>query len=101
MKILLIGSGGREHALAWAIAGSPLTEELIIAPGSAAMESLGRCVDVGAEDLDGLLALADDIRPDLVVVGPEAPLVAGLVDRLTAAGHTAFGPTAAAAQLEG
>jgi phosphoribosylamine--glycine ligase len=101
MKILLIGSGGREHALAWAIAGSPLTEELIIAPGSAAMESLGRCVDVGAEDLDGMLALADDIRPDLVVVGPEAPLVAGLVDRLTAAGHAAFGPTAAAAQLEG
>jgi phosphoribosylamine--glycine ligase len=101
MKILLIGSGGREHALAWAIAGSPLTEELIIAPGSAAMESLGRCVDVGAEDLDGLLALADGIRPDLVVVGPEAPLVAGLVDRLTAAGHAAFGPTAAAAQLEG
>ena len=101
MKILLIGSGGREHALAWAIAGSPLTEALVIAPGSAAMASLGRCVDVGAEDIDGLLALADDMGPDLVVVGPEAPLVAGLVDRLTAAGHAAFGPTAAAAQLEG
>ena len=101
MKILLIGSGGREHALAWAIAGSALTDELIIAPGSAAMASLGRCVDVGAENLDGLLALADDIKPDLVVVGPEAPLVAGLVDRLTAAGHAAFGPTAAAARLEG
>jgi phosphoribosylamine--glycine ligase len=101
MKILLVGSGGREHALAWAIANSALTDELIIAPGSAAMASLGRCVDVGAENLDGLLALADDIKPDLVVVGPEAPLVAGLVDRLTAAGHAAFGPTAAAAQLEG
>ena len=101
MKILLIGSGGREHALAWAIAGSPLTDELIIAPGSAAMASLGRCVDVGAEDLDGLLALAGEIAPDLVVVGPEAPLVAGLVDRLAAAGHAAFGPTAAASQLEG
>ena len=101
MKILLIGSGGREHALAWAIAGSALTEELVIAPGSAAMAKLGRCVDVGAEDIDGLLALADEIRPDLVVVGPEAPLVAGLVDRLTEAGHAAFGPTAAAAQLEG
>ncbi|MEC8641364.1 MAG: phosphoribosylamine--glycine ligase [Pseudomonadota bacterium] len=101
MKILLIGSGGREHALAWAIAGSPLTDELVIAPGSAAMASLGRCVDVGAEDIDGLLALAADIGPDLVVVGPEAPLVAGLVDRLTAAGHVAFGPTAAAARLEG
>ena len=101
MKILLIGSGGREHALAWAIAGSPLTDELVIAPGSAAMASLGRCVDVGAEDIDGLLALAADIGPDLVVVGPEAPLVAGLVDRLTADGHVAFGPTAAAARLEG
>ena len=101
MKILLIGSGGREHALAWAIAGSPLTDELVIAPGSAAMAALGRCVDVGAEDMDGLLALAGEIAPDLVVVGPEAPLVAGLVDRLTAAGHAAFGPTAAAAQLEG
>ena len=101
MKILLIGSGGREHALAWAIAGSPLTDELVIAPGSAAMAALGRCVDVDAEDMDGLLALAADISPDLVVVGPEAPLVAGLVDRLTAAGHAAFGPTAAAAQLEG
>lgn len=101
MKILLIGSGGREHALAWAIAGSPLTDELVIAPGSAAMASLGSCVDVGAEDIDGVLALAGEIAPDLVVVGPEAPLVAGLVDRLTAAGHAAFGPTAAAAQLEG
>jgi phosphoribosylamine--glycine ligase len=101
MKILLIGSGGREHALAWAIAGSALTDELIIAPGSAAMASLGRCVDVGAEDLDGLLALADEIAPDLVVVGPEAPLVAGLVDVLTDAGHAAFGPTAAASRLEG
>lgn len=101
MKILLIGSGGREHALACAITGSALTEELIIAPGSAAMTSLGRCVDVGAEDLDGLLALADEIAPDLVVVGPEAPLVAGLVDLLTAAGHAVFGPTAAASQLEG
>ena len=101
MKILLIGSGGREHALAWAIAGSALTEELIIAPGSAAMRTLGRCVDIGAEDIDGLAALADEVGPDLVVVGPEVPLVAGLVDRLTAAGHAAFGPTAAAAQLEG
>ena len=77
MKILLIGSGGREHALAWAIAGSALTEELVIAPGSAAMGSLGRCVDVGAEDIDGLLALADDIGPDLVVVGRKHRLSPG------------------------
>ena len=101
MKILLIGSGGREHALAWAISGSALTEALIIAPGSDAMAGLGRCADVAADDLDGLLALAATEKPDLVVVGPEAPLVAGLVDRLEAAGIPAFGPSAAAAQLEG
>ena len=86
MKILLIGSGGREHALAWAISGSALTESLVIAPGSDAMATLGRCAGVAADDLDGLLALAEAERPDLVVVGPEAPLVAGLVDRLEAAG---------------
>ena len=101
MKILLIGSGGREHALAWSISGSALTESLVIAPGSDAMAALGRCANVAADDLDGLLALAEAERPDLVVVGPEAPLVAGLVDRLEAAGIPAFGPSAAAAQLEG
>ena len=101
MKILLIGSGGREHALAWAIFESALTESLVIAPGSDAMATLGRCARVAADDLDGLLALAEAERPDLVVVGPEAPLVAGLVDRLGAAGIPAFGPSAAAAQLEG
>ena len=101
MKILLIGSGGREHALAWAISGSAMTETLLIAPGSDAMAALGRCMDVAADDLDGLLALAEAEQPDLVVVGPEAPLVAGLVDRLTAAGFAAFGPSAAAARLEG
>ena len=101
MKILLIGSGGREHALAWAISGSALTETLLIAPGSDAMAALGRCVDVAADDLDGLLALAATEQPDLVVVGPEAPLVAGLVDRLSQAGFAAFGPSATAARLEG
>ena len=101
MKILLIGSGGREHALAWAISGSALTESLVIAPGSDAMATLGRCAGVAADDLDGLLALAEAERPDLVVVGPEAPLVDGLVDRLESAGIPAFGPSAAAAQLEG
>ena len=101
MKILLIGSGGREHALAWAISGSALTESLVIAPGSDAMAKLGRCAGVAADDLDGLLVLAEAERPDLVVVGPEAPLVAGLVDRLEAAGFPALGPSAAAAQLEG
>lgn len=101
MKILLIGSGGREHALAWSIAASALTEDLLIAPGSDAMAALGRCIDVSVDDLDGLMELAASEAPDLVVVGPEAPLVAGLVDRMEAAGHAVFGPRQAAAQLEG
>ena len=101
MKILLVGNGGREHALAWSIADSPLTSELIIAPGSAAMESLGRCVSVAADDIDGLVDLATSLPADLVVIGPEVPLVAGLADRLAATNIPAFGPSAAAAQLEG
>ncbi len=101
MKILLVGSGGREHALAWAIAASPLTDQLWCAPGNAGMAACGSCVEIGAEDLDGLVAFAREKAVDFVVVGPEAPLVAGLVDRLAAAGIKAFGPNAAAAVLEG
>ncbi len=101
MKVLLVGSGGREHALAWAIATSPLCDELVCAPGNAGMAELGRCVDVGAEDVEGLLALAREENANYVVVGPEAPLVAGLVDRLDTAGIKSFGPSVAAAALEG
>ena len=101
MNILLIGSGGREHALAWAIAASPLTDRLVIAPGSDAMAQIGTCVDIAVDDQAALLALADDEGPDLIVIGPEGPLVAGLVDRLEEAGHRAFGPRKAAAALEG
>lgn len=101
MKVLLVGSGGREHALAWAIAASPLCDELICAPGNAGMAGLGRCVNVGAEDVDGLVALAAKENADYVVVGPEAALVAGLVDRLDTLGIKSFGPSAAAAALEG
>ncbi len=101
MKILLVGSGGREHALAWAIAASPLCDELVCAPGNAGMAELGRCVDVGAEDVEGLLALAREENANYVVVGPEASLVAGLVDRLDTAGIKSFGPSVAAAALEG
>ena len=101
MNILLIGSGGREHALAWAIAASPLTDRLLIAPGSDAMAQIGTCVDIAVDDQAALLALADDEGPDLIVIGPEGPLVAGLVDRLEEAGHRAFGPRQAAATLEG
>ncbi|HWG67217.1 MAG TPA: phosphoribosylamine--glycine ligase, partial [Rhodanobacteraceae bacterium] len=103
MKILVIGSGGREHALAWKLAQSPRVDEVIVAPGNAgtAREPRMRNVDVAATDLEGLLKLAQDEHVDFTVVGPEAPLVAGAVDRFRAAGLRIFGPTAAAAQLEG
>ncbi len=101
MRILVVGSGGREHALCWAIAASPLCDKLYCAPGNAGIAQEAECVAIGAEDIDGLLAFARDEAIDYVVVGPEAPLVAGLVDRLEAAGIKAFGPSAAAAVLEG
>ncbi|MDJ0946440.1 MAG: phosphoribosylamine--glycine ligase [Kiloniellales bacterium] len=101
MRILVVGSGGREHALCWAIAASPLCDTLYCAPGNAGIAQEAECVAIGAEDIDGLIAFARDAAIDYVVVGPEAPLVAGLVDRLTAAGIKAFGPSAAAAVLEG
>jgi phosphoribosylamine---glycine ligase len=103
MKVLLIGSGGREHALAWKLAQSPRVDEVIVAPGNAgtAREAKCRNVDIAAGDIDALLALAGRESVGLTVVGPEGPLVAGIVDRFRAAGRRIFGPTAAAAQLEG
>lgn len=101
MNILLVGSGAREHALAWAISASPLCDRLICAPGNPGMAAVADCVAVGAEDIPALVDLAKRENIDFVVVGPEAPLVAGLVDRLAEAGIKAFGPDAAAAQLEG
>jgi phosphoribosylamine--glycine ligase len=101
MKILVVGGGGREHALVWAIAASPLCEEIYAAPGNAGIAEEATCLPVSAEDIEGIVALAKEKAIDLVVVGPEAPLVAGLVDRLTHEGVKAFGPSAAAAKLEG
>jgi len=103
MKILVIGSGGREHALAWKLAQSPHVDEVVVAPGNAgtAREPRMRNANVSATDLDGLLKLAEGERVDFTVVGPEAPLVAGVVDRFRRSGLRIFGPTAAAAQLEG
>lgn len=101
MNVLLIGSGGREHALAWKLAQSPLLGELLIAPGNPGTALLGRNVPVNANDQDLLLEVARNAHIDFVVVGPEAPLVAGLADRFAAAGIAVFGPTAAAAQIEG
>ena len=100
MNILLVGSGGREHALAWKIAQSPLVRRLVIAPGNPGMEKLGELRPMKVTDADGLAALAREIKADLVVVGPETALEAGLADRLAAAGIPCFGPTAKAAQLE-
>ncbi|MCW4455728.1 phosphoribosylamine--glycine ligase [Flavobacterium sp. MXW15] len=103
MKVLVIGSGGREHALAWKLAQSPRVSEVIVAPGNAGTATEPKCRNVAVKvtDLDGLLALVRAEGIGLTVVGPEVPLVAGVVDRFRAAGHRIFGPTAAAAQLEG
>ncbi|MEN1940153.1 phosphoribosylamine--glycine ligase [Luteimonas sp. MJ246] len=103
MKILVIGSGGREHALAWRLAQSPRVSEVLVAPGNAgtATEAGCRNVEVNATDIDALLALARDQGVAFTVVGPEAPLVAGIVDRFQAEGQRIFGPSAVAAQLEG
>ncbi|MFZ1425393.1 MAG: phosphoribosylamine--glycine ligase [Geminicoccaceae bacterium] len=101
MKVLVVGSGGREHALCWALAASPLVSEVVCAPGNAGIAAEARCVPVAADDVEGLVALAQAEAVGLVVVGPEVPLVLGLVDRLQETGIRAFGPTAAAARLEG
>lgn len=102
-RVLVVGGGGREHALAWALARSPRVDEVLVAPGNAgtAAEPGCRNVDLRADDVDGVVAFAAAEHIDLVVVGPEDPLVAGMVDRLAAAGIRAFGPSAAAARLEG
>jgi phosphoribosylamine--glycine ligase len=101
MRILVVGGGGREHALCWKLAASPLCDALFCAPGNAGIAEDATCVPVAATDLDGIVALAKKERIDFVVVGPEDPLCLGLVDRLEAAGIPAFGPSKAAAELEG
>ena len=101
MKVLIVGSGGREHALAWKLRQSPRLTSLHAAPGNPGIASLGECHPVRAEDREGLLSLCRELEVDLVVVGPEAPLVVGLVDTLRQAGVAVFGPTLAAARIEG
>lgn len=101
MKVLLVGGGGREHALAWRLAGSERCEELYCAPGNPGIAEVAECVNIPVEDLDGLVAFAKDNKIDLIVAGPEGPLVAGLADKAGAAGIRIFGPSRAAAQLEG
>jgi len=103
MNVLIIGGGGREHALAWKAAQSPRADRIYVAPGNAGTAREPKCenVAIAAEDVDGLLAFAQRARIDLTIVGPEAPLVLGVVDRFRAAGLRCFGPTKSAAQLEG
>ena len=101
MKVLLVGSGGREHALAWKLAQSPDLTDLHAAPGNPGIAVLGRCHPVRAEDGEGLLGLAGELDAGLVVIGPEGPLVAGVADELRHAGFVVFGPGAAAARIEG
>ena len=100
MRILIVGSGGREHALAWKIAQSPDAERVFGAPGSAGMEAVAASTGIAADDLDAIASFAKAERIDLVVIGPEAPLAAGLADRLRADRIAVFGPSRAAAQLE-
>jgi len=101
VKILIVGGGGREHALAWKIAQSPLVDTLIAAPGNPGIARHAQCVAIGVDAHDALVDFARRERVDLVVIGPEAPLVAGLTDRFAAAGLAVFGPSARAAAIEG
>ena len=100
MNILVIGSGGREHALAWKIKQSPLVDEVNCAPGNPGMDEVGPCFDVDPTDITKMQELVLHVSPDLIVIGPEAPLAAGLADALRARGFDVFGPSQKAAQLE-
>jgi phosphoribosylamine--glycine ligase len=101
MRVLIVGSGGREHALAWAIVRSSVLSELHAAPGNPGIAELASCHPIRADDTGSVVALARDLHADLVVVGPEAPLVVGLADALRGRGIAVFGPSAAAARIEG
>src|SRR5882762_7097638 len=103
MKVLIVGGGGREHALAWKCAQSPRAQHVFVAPGNAgtALEPKVSNVDIAADDIDALLRFAIDEDVGLTIIGPEVPLVAGIVDRFTAANRRCFGPSAKAARLEG
>ena len=101
MKLMVVGSGGREHALGWKLAASNLVDEMIFVPGNAGMRELGECVEADVNDAGAVADIATARGVDLTVVGPEAPLVEGLVDHFEDKGLTAFGPTREAARLEG
>ena len=100
MKVLVVGGGGREHAICWKLAQSPKVNELYCAPGNAGIADVAKCVDTGAEDIEGICSFAVEEKIDLAVIGPEVPLAMGIVDRLEDAGIRAFGPNAKCSQLE-
>ena len=101
MNILVVGGGGREHAIAHSLSKSPLTKKLVVAPGNPGIKKFASCYPISAEDIDGQCKLAKDINADIVFIGPEIPLVAGLKNKLSEIGINAFGPSKEAAQLEG
>mgnify|MGYP003296061823 FL=1 len=101
MNILVVGGGGREHAIAYSLSKSPLTKKLIVAPGNPGIETFAECYPIAADDIDGQCKLAKDMKADIVFIGPEIPLVLGLKDKLSEIGINAFGPSKEAAQLEG
>ncbi len=100
MKVLVVGGGGREHAICWKLAQSDKVDEVLCAPGNAGIADVARCVDIGAEDIDAICSFAADEKIDLAVIGPEVPLAMGIVDKLEAAGVRTFGPNAKCSQLE-
>ena len=100
MKVLVVGGGGREHVLVWKVLRSPQVDQVVAAPGNAGIGEVAECADVEAEDIDGLIRLAEGERVDLTIVGPEAPLALGIVDRFRDAGLKIFGPTKEAAKIE-
>jgi len=100
MNILILGSGGREHALAWAVKQNPKCDRLIVAPGNAGIAAIAECADLNPENSAAVVAFASDNAIDFVIIGPEAPLAAGVADDLRAAGFLTFGPSKEAARLE-
>ena len=100
MRILVVGGGGREHALCWAISASSLCESLYCAPGNAGISKIAECIDIQANNIEGIVGFSLEFSIDFVVIGPEVSLVLGLVDELEKLGIKAFGPTAGAAKLE-
>ena len=100
MNILILGSGGREHSLAWAVMQNPKCDKLIVAPGNAGIAGIAECAQIDIMDGGAVVNFAEENAVDFVIVGPEAPLAAGVADRLREAGIKVFGPSAAAARLE-